>query len=79
METVEHAPTQSSTIQDDELVGELDALSVHFLSGGDGRSRRQLSEAELLAGLCDATGTRLQVAGGRPVRTSAQIRHWQLH
>ena len=62
METVEHAPTQSSTVQDDELVGELDALSVHFLSGGDGRSRRQLSEAELLAGLAASLDTSVQLA-----------------
>jgi hypothetical protein len=62
MEAVEYAPTQSSTVHDDELVGELDALGVHFISGGDGRSRRQLSEAELLAGLAASPDTRVQLA-----------------
>ncbi|MCL4506203.1 MAG: hypothetical protein M1434_10065 [Chloroflexi bacterium] len=47
----------------DELVGALDALGVHFLSGGDSSPRaRSLAPAELLAQLAAQPDARLRLA-----------------
>lgn len=47
---------------DEALVGELNALGVHFVSGGDGRQQPTLTPAALLIGLAASTDTRVQLA-----------------
>ena len=50
------------SITDDTLVGELDALGIHFLTGGDARREARLSPTELLSGLAASLDTRVQLA-----------------
>lgn len=52
----------SHIIDDEALVGELNALGVHFLSGGDGRQEPELTPAALLMGLAASADTRVQLA-----------------
>jgi len=49
-------------INDDALVGELNALGVHFLSGGDSRLQPTLTPAALLVGLASSPDARVQLA-----------------
>lgn len=59
-----HSPITLSSQQlyDEVLVGELNALGVHFLSGGDGRQQAKLPPTALLIGLSASNDTRLQLA-----------------
>lgn len=50
------------SLTDEALVGELNALGVHFLSGGDGRQQPNLTPAALLMGLAVSNDTRVQLA-----------------
>ena len=54
--------SQAHSLCDDVLVGELDALGVHFLSGGDGRTHTCLTSVELVAGLSASPDARVQSA-----------------
>lgn len=59
-----HSPITLSSQQlyDEVLVGELNALGVHFLSGGDNRQQGKLPPTALLAGLATSSNTRVQLA-----------------
>ena len=50
------------SITDNTLVGELDALGIHFLTGGDACSEARLSPTELLSGLAASLRYAVQLA-----------------
>lgn len=52
----------SQLLHDEALIGELNALGVHFLSGGDGHQQVKLSPTALLAGLAASNDTRVRLA-----------------
>lgn len=54
--------SSAQLLKDEALVGELNALGVHFLSGGDGRQQAKLPPTALLAGLAVSDDTRVQLA-----------------
>jgi hypothetical protein len=60
--SIEATTTLVAPVLDDALVGELDALGIHFLTGGDGRTRAHLPPAVLLAGLAASDDARVQSA-----------------
>ena len=55
-------PPKAIALDDDVLVGELDALGIHFLTGGDDRAQPRLPPAALLAGLAASGDARVQSA-----------------
>lgn len=57
-----HSNSSIHLLKDEALVGELNALGVHFLSGGDGRQQIKLPPTTLLAGLATSGDTRVQLA-----------------
>lgn len=57
-----HSNSSVHLLKDEALVGELNALGVHFLNGGDNRQRAKLSPTALLVGLAASDDTRVQLA-----------------
>lgn len=49
-------------LHDEVLVGELNALGIHFLNGGDDRQQAELLPTALLTGLATSSDTRVQLA-----------------
>lgn len=49
-------------LYDEALIGELNALGVHFMNGGDGRLQPRFPPSVLLAGLAVSNDTRVQLA-----------------